>query len=45
MLGELGLDGSLAPVAGSLPAAIAAHAAGLGLIGQDGALAIDQRLV
>jgi len=32
VLGELGLDGSLAPVAGSLPAAIAAHAAGRGLI-------------
>ena len=31
-LGELGLDGRLAPVSGTLPAAIAAHAAGLGLI-------------
>jgi magnesium chelatase family protein len=31
-LGELGLDGSLAPVAGVLPAAIAANAAGKGLI-------------
>ena len=32
VLGELGLDGSIAAVAGSLPAAIAAHAAGRGLI-------------
>ena len=32
VLGELGLDGSIAGVAGSLPAAIAAHAAGRGLI-------------
>ena len=32
VLGELGLDGSLAPVAGVLPAAIAANAAGKGLI-------------
>ena len=31
-VGELGLDGSLAPVAGVLPAAIAAHAGGRGLI-------------
>ncbi|MEW5729481.1 MAG: YifB family Mg chelatase-like AAA ATPase [Pseudomonadota bacterium] len=31
-LGELGLDGSLAPVAGVLPAAISASAAGRGLI-------------
>lgn len=31
-LGELGLDGSIAPVAGVLPAAIAANAAGRGLI-------------
>ncbi len=31
-VGELGLDGSIAPVAGVLPAAIAAHAAGRGLI-------------
>jgi magnesium chelatase family protein len=31
-LGELGLDGALIPVAGALPAAIAAHAKGLGLI-------------
>jgi magnesium chelatase family protein len=31
-LGELGLDGTLAPVAGVLPAAIAASAAGRGLI-------------
>jgi len=31
-LGELSLDGSLAPVAGVLPAAVAAAAAGLGLI-------------
>jgi len=31
-LGELGLDGSIAPVAGVLPAAIAAHAAGKRLI-------------
>ncbi|MBX6323045.1 MAG: YifB family Mg chelatase-like AAA ATPase [Rhodospirillaceae bacterium] len=31
-LGELGLDGSIAPVAGVLPAAIAAAAAGRGLI-------------
>jgi magnesium chelatase family protein len=32
VLGELGLDGSLAPVAGVLPAAIAANSAGKGLI-------------
>jgi magnesium chelatase family protein len=32
VLGELGLDGTLAPVAGVLPAAIAANAAGRGLI-------------
>ncbi len=32
ILGELGLDGSLAPVAGILPAAIAANASGRGLI-------------
>ncbi|MBY0431371.1 MAG: ATP-binding protein, partial [Rhodospirillales bacterium] len=32
VLGELGLDGSLAPVAGVLPAAISANAAGRGLI-------------
>jgi magnesium chelatase family protein len=31
-LGELGLDGRLAPVSGTLPAAVAAHANGLGLI-------------
>ncbi len=31
-LGELGLDGALIPVAGALPAAMAAHAKGLGLI-------------
>ncbi len=31
-LGELGLDGTITPVAGTLPAAIAAHAAGLSLI-------------
>jgi magnesium chelatase family protein len=31
-LGELGLDGRLAPVSGTLPAAIAAHANGLGII-------------
>jgi magnesium chelatase family protein len=31
-LGELSLDGAIAPVAGALPAAIGAHAAGLGLI-------------
>src|SRR3954470_19675993 len=31
-LGELGLDGSIAPVAGVLPAAIGANAAGRGLI-------------
>ena len=31
-LGELGLDGRLAPVSGTLPAAIAAHAHGLGII-------------
>lgn len=31
-VGELGLDGTLAPVAGALPAAVAAHAMGLGLI-------------
>lgn len=32
VLGELGLDGSIAPVAGVLPAAIAAYARGQGLI-------------
>jgi magnesium chelatase family protein len=32
VLGELGLDGSIAPVAGVLPAAIAANGAGRGLI-------------
>ncbi|MFC3690901.1 YifB family Mg chelatase-like AAA ATPase [Chenggangzhangella methanolivorans] len=32
VLGELGLDGSIAPVAGALPAAVAAHARGHGLI-------------
>jgi len=32
VLGELGLDGSIAPVAGVLPAAIAAHTRGHGLI-------------
>ena len=32
MLGELGLDGSIAPVAGVLPAAIGANARGQGLI-------------
>jgi len=31
-LGELGLDGRIAPVGGTLPAAVAAHALGLGLI-------------
>ena len=31
-LGELGLDGRLAPVSGTLPAAIAANRAGLGII-------------
>ncbi len=32
VLGELGLDGQLAPVAGTLPAAIAANALGFGII-------------
>lgn len=32
VIGELGLDGSIAPVAGALPAAVAANAHGLGLI-------------
>ncbi|MGF1545345.1 MAG: YifB family Mg chelatase-like AAA ATPase [Parvularculaceae bacterium] len=32
VVGELGLDGSIAPVAGALPAAVAAGARGLGLI-------------
>lgn len=32
VMGELGLDGSIAPVAGALPAAVAANAMGLGLI-------------
>ena len=32
VMGELGLDGNIAPVAGALPAAVAANAAGLGLI-------------
>jgi magnesium chelatase family protein len=31
-IGELGLDGSLLPVSGALPAAMAAHGRGLGLI-------------
>ena len=31
-IGELGLDGRIAPVGGTLPAAVAAHAMGLGLI-------------
>lgn len=31
-LGELGLDGRLSPVSGTLPAAIAAHGQGLGII-------------
>ena len=32
VMGELGLDGSIAPVAGALPAAVSANAMGLGLI-------------
>jgi magnesium chelatase family protein len=32
VMGELGLDGSIAPVAGALPAAVSANALGLGLI-------------
>ncbi len=32
VLGELALDGTIAPVAGALPAAVGAHAAGRGLI-------------
>lgn len=32
VIGELGLNGAIAPVAGALPAAVAANAAGLGLI-------------
>lgn len=32
VMGELGLDGSIAPCAGALPAAVAANALGLGLI-------------
>ncbi len=32
VMGELGLDGSIAPVSGALPAAVAANAMGLGLI-------------
>ena len=32
VVGELGLDGSLAPVAGVLPAAVAANGLGHGLI-------------
>ena len=32
ILGELGLDGTISPVAGVLPAALAAHTAGKGLI-------------
>ncbi len=32
VMGELGLDGSIAPVAGALPAAVSANAIGLGLI-------------
>lgn len=32
MIGELGLDGQIAPVVGALPAAVAANAMGLGLI-------------
>jgi magnesium chelatase family protein len=32
VIGELGLDGSIAPVTGALPAAVAANARGLGLL-------------
>ena len=32
VMGELGLDGTIAPVAGALPAAVSANAMGLGLI-------------
>ena len=32
VMGELGLDGSIAPVSGALPSAVAANAQGLGLI-------------
>ncbi len=49
-IGELGLDGQIAPVAGALPAAIAANAMGLGLIcpeacGPEAAWAGDARIL
>jgi magnesium chelatase family protein len=49
-LGELGLDGRIAPVGGSLPAAVAASAMGLGLIcpeanGPEAAWAGDARIL
>lgn len=49
-VGELGLDGGIAPVAGALPAAVAASAFGLGLIvpeanGPEAAWAGDVRLL
>jgi magnesium chelatase family protein len=49
-IGELGLDGTIAPVAGALPAAIAASALGLGLIcpeacGPEAAWAGDARIL
>jgi magnesium chelatase family protein len=49
-VGELGLDGSIAPVAGTLPAAIAANGWGLGLIcpeacGPEAAWAGDCRIL
>src|SRR5579875_1289818 len=48
--GELGLDGQIAPTAGALPAAVAASAAGLGLIcpeacGAEAAWAGDVRVL
>jgi magnesium chelatase family protein len=49
-IGELGLDGQIAPVAGALPAAIAANGMGLGLIcpeacGPEAAWAGDARIL
>ncbi|MGD1933341.1 MAG: YifB family Mg chelatase-like AAA ATPase [Candidatus Phaeomarinobacter sp.] len=50
VLGELGLDGSIAPVTGALPAAIAANASGRGLVcpdacGPEAAWAGDMQII
>lgn len=50
VLGELGLDGSIAPVAGALPAAIAANASDRGLVcpkdcGSEAAWAGDMQII